>query len=349
MRRFLYTHARADTHRTNLLNNIHTRMINKQLSFTAVQRLILIGLVVLLAAPMNARSSYGRGGMDAYGNYHFGYISGTVGYSMLHTNITSALPQGNLGGAAGIGYEFRNSGLWASVGIQLSFHRSSLIIDEYNTRNEPDQTPYRGYDTQGHKTTFHYRVNQVDELQWNFLDVPLMFGYYVKGFHFGAGIKVSYALNPYSRTKGTYNLSATNDNYDVTFEDMPDRGYTDYAFDQTYQNRLNVGVGLLGEIGYDLLSKARQSGGMNHILKLSFYVEYGLNNHLRDWDSAEKRVAPNPDNMRNASIYPYLNTFAHPTRTVPFYTGIKLTYLIGGNPNIKYSSSHTGCMCYQND
>lgn len=331
-------------------------MISKQSFFTAVQRLMLIGLVVLLSAPMSARGGYygRRGGMDAYGNYHFGYISGTVGYSMLHTNITSALPQGNLGGAAGLGYEFRNSGLWASVGVQLSFHRSSLIMDEYDTRNEINQDPYRGYDTQGQKTTFHYRVNQIDELQWNFLDVPLMLGYYVKGFHFGAGIKVSYALNPQTRTHGTFHLSATNDNYPMPFDGMPDRGYKDYPFDQTYQNRLNVGVSLLGEIGYDLLSKAPQRGGMNHIMKLSFYVEYGLNNYLRDWDTAEMRVGV-PSNIQKtevaaqATIYPYLNTFAHPTRTVPFYTGIKLTYLIGGNPNIRYNSTHTGCMCYQND
>ena len=321
-------------------------MINKQ-STKFMQRLILISLIVSVAVPANARRGYyGASGSD---NYHFGYISGSVGYSVLQTNLSSALPKGNLGGAVGAGYEFRNSGFWTSVGVQLSFHRSSMVIDEYNTRNEADQTPYRGLDTQGHKTTFHYRVNQVDEMNWNFLDVPIIFGYYVKGFHLGAGIKVSYALNPKTHTFGTYNLSATNDEYNVTFEDMPDRGYTDYKYDAYHQNRLNVGVSAIGEIGYDLLSKARVSSSMCHVLRLSFYFEYGLNNYLQDWDAAERRVVPDSENMLNATIYPYLNTFAAPARTVPFYTGVKLTYMIGGTPGKTSTSREGGCMCYQNN
>ena len=330
-------------------------MIQKQSFFKTVQRLVFISLVVLVAAPMSARRGYY--GASASDNYHFGYISGTVGYSMLQTRMTSVLPKGNVGGAIGAGYEFRNSGFWTSVGVQLSFHRSSLIIDEYNTRNEADQSPYRGFDTQGHSTTFHYRVNQVDEMNWNFLDVPIIFGYYVKGFHLGAGIKVSYALNPKTHSFGTYNLSATNDHYNVTFEDMPDRGYTDYRFDNKYDNHLNVGVSAIGEIGYDLLSKARVRSSMCHVLRMSFYFEYGINNYLREWDGAGRRVMiptdaatgkPTEDGARNAIINPYINTFTNPARTVPFYTGVKLTYMIGGNPHMHQSSAREGgCMCYQ--
>ena len=339
---------RTTQHALHIVYINHTRMIQKQSLFKTVQRLVYISLIVLFATPMSAQRYRSHSGFGAMDNFHFGYVSGTVGYSMLQTKMSSALPKGNLGGAIGVGYEFRNSGFWTSVGVQLSFHRSSLIIDEYDTRKEANQNPYRGYDTQGHKTTFHYRVNQVDEMEWNFLDVPIIFGYYVKGFHLGAGIKVSYALNPKTRAFGTYNLSATNDEYNVTFEDMPDRGYTDYRFDAYHTNRLNVGVSAIGEIGYDLLSKARVRSSMCHVLRLSFYFEYGLNNYLQSWDAAEPRVVPDRDNMLNATVYPYLNTFTTPARTVPFYTGVKLTYMIGGNPHMHQSSAREGgCMCYQ--
>lgn len=318
-------------------------MINKQSIFQCVQRLALISLIVLCTVPTYAQRRGGYYGASAGDNYHFGYISGTVGYSMLQTNLSSVLPRGNFGGAVGAGYEFRNSGFWASVGVQLSFHRSSLIIDEY-------VYDHRGLDTQGRSTTFHYRVNQVDEVNWNFFDVPIIFGYYVKGFHIGGGLKVSYALNPQTYTKGMYNLSATNDNLSVTFENMPDRGYTDYRFGYTHENRLNVGVSGIGEIGYDVLSKARVRSSMCHVMRFSFYFEYGLNNYLKNWDAAEQRVVPDDyGDAPKATIYPYLNTFTNPARTVPFYTGLKITYMIGGTPGKTSTSREGGCMCYQNN
>ena len=202
-----------------------------------------------------------------------------------------------------------------------------------------------GVDTQNKPTVFHYRVNQTDEMQWNYIDVPVLVGYYVRGFHVGAGIKVSYALNPKTRTTGTYNLSATNLDYNVTFVDMPDRGYTDYAFDRTEKNRLNVGASLIGEIGYDLLSSVPTRSRICHVLKLSAYIEYGLNNQLRSWETPQNRVTPNKANATQATIAPYVNTFANPVRTVPFYTGVKLTYMIGGSRTARVGMHH-GCMCY---
>lgn len=321
-------------------------MIGKQSVMHSTRRMLLCGMVLLLSVSMSGQSfrrhhNPFEGGDD----YHFGYISGSVGYSMLQTNVPNAMPHGKLGGAVGLGYEFRNSGLWVNVGAQLSFHRSQLAMDVYDTRSEADQTPYTGVDTQNQPTVFHYRVNQTDEMQWNYLDIPMLVGYYIRGFHVGAGLKVSYAINPKSRTSGIYNLSATNTMYDVTFENMPDRGYTDYPFDYTEKNRLNVGVSLIGEIGYDLLSSVPTRSRICNVLKLSFYVEYGLNNQIRGWEVPQARVVPNPANATQATINPYLNTFVQPVRTVPFFTGVKLTYMIGGSRTARVGFHH-GCMCY---
>lgn len=321
-------------------------MIEKQIFSEAVKRMLVVCMLAVVSVSMNAQSfrrhhNPFEGGDD----YHFGYISGSVGYSMLQTNVPNAMPHGGLGGAVGLGYEFRNSGLWVNVGVQMSFHRSKLVMDEYDTRSEADQTPYAGIDTQKKPTVFHYRVNQTDEMQWNFIDVPMMMGYYIRGFHVGAGIKVSYAINPTTHSSGTYNLSATNTEYNVTFENMPDRGYTDYEFAANHKNRLNVGASLIGEIGYDLLSSVPTRSRICNVLKLSFYMEYGLNNQLRNWETPQSRVVPTSSNATEATINPYLNTFANPVRTVPFFTGIKLTYMIGGSRTARVGMHH-GCMCY---
>ena len=313
---------------------------------TLVIRILCIGLLMSFVSASYAQTwKSHHNAFEATDDYHFGYVSGSVGYSMLQTKIENAVPHGSVGGAVGLGYEFRNSGLWASFGIQMSFHRSSLTMDEYDTRNEKDQTPYTGIDTQKKPTIFHYHVKQTDEIQWNFIDLPVMVGYYIRGFHVGAGLKVSYAINPVTRSIGTYTVSATNTEYNVTFENMPDRGYTDYDFNTTERNHLTVGASVTGEIGYDLLSSIPTRSRICNVLKLSFYMEYGLNNHLLNRETPQLRTTPTPDNAAEAKISPYLNTFATPLRTVPFYTGVKLTYMIGGSRTAR-SGMHHGCMCY---
>lgn len=270
-------------------------------------------------------------------NYHFGYVSGSMGYSMLQMSSSSAVSKGALGGSLGIGYEFRNSGFWTSMGVQISMHRSSLLVDQY-TRD------FDGFDTQGKAAVFHYRVDQTDEHTWNFFDVPIMVGYYIQGFYIGAGPKLSYAIRPTTISRGTYNFSATNTDYNIPFEDMPNHMYTDYAFRSKAANRLNVGVSLIGEIGYDLLSSVGTRSQLCHVLKLGFYFEYGLNNFAASWDEAQPNIVPEQQNATRATVYPYINTLSG--RIVPFYAGAKLTYMIGGSRTAR-AGFHHGCMCYQ--
>lgn len=312
-------------------------------------------LIMLLSMPVSSQSFRPRrSAFEGGDDYHFGFISGSVGYSMMQTSVPYVMPRGGVGGSVGLGYEFRNSGFWANLGAQLSFHRSTFTVDQYDTRSEANQAQYHGFDNQGKPATFHYRVNQTDEMQWNYIDVPLLVGYYVRGFHVGGGIKVSYALAPKTRTYGTYHLFATNDDYAVPFgeldNEMADRGYTDYTFDQRIDNRLNVGVSLLGEIGYDLLSSLPTSSRICNVLKLAFYVEYGLNNQLRNNDNPAPRVElpVSESGIKDATqavINPQVNTFDKPARTVPLFTGVKLTYMIGGSRTARVGFHH-GCMCY---
>lgn len=307
------------------------------------KKILLMTLVLGLSLAMSAQSfRRHHSAFEDGDDYHFGYISGSIGYSMLQTSLPNAMPHGALGGAVGLGYEFRNSGLWANVGVQMSFHRSSLAIDEYTYE-------YPGLDTQGKDVTLQYRVNQTDEMEWNYVDVPMLVGYYIRGFHVGAGVKVSYALNPVTRSRGTYSLSGLYDTYAEPFHDMPDRGYTDYDFDNRVANQLKVGASLIGEIGYDLLSSMPTRSRICNVLKLAFYFEYGLNNQTRKWETPQDRIVPaentNPTPATKMIVNPYVNTFANPGRTVPFFTGVKLTYMIGGSRTARVGFHH-GCMCY---
>jgi len=318
----------------------------KQTKRTWQVRMMVLAVVMLVSAlPSWGQYRRRRGGLADGDHYHFGYVSGHVGYSILDLHANGVVPVGNVGGGVGFGYEYRNSGLWANIGLQMSLHRSSLQIDPYSTKSEPDQEPYRGYDMQGKPVTFHYGVTQTDKIEWNFIDIPILFGYYTHGFHIGAGLKLSYAITAKTHSKGVYSLSATYDDYNVTFEDMPERGYTDYDFDHISNNRLNIGVGLIGEIGYDLLSSVPTNSRLCNVLKLSFYFEYGLNNYAKGNETSKSWVTPNPLDARQATITPYLNTVNSPGRTVPFFAGAKITYMIGGSRTAR-AGFHHGCMCY---
>lgn len=322
----------------------------------------MLALMLLLTTLPSWGQYRRRGGLAAGDHYHFGYVSGHVGYSMLTMHAVGVMPAGDVGGGVGFGYEYRNSGLWANFGLQLSFHRSSLQRDPYSTythNTDPNYDPftdkkyepYIGQDVQGKAALFIYDVNQTDKIEWNFLDIPILIGYYTHGFHIGAGLKLSYALSARSYTRGSYELKAMNQDYynstnPVIFQNKPEVGYTTYPIQSNTQtNRLNIGVGLIGEIGYDLLSSAPFNSRICHVLKLSFYFEYGLNNLAKGNESTMRSIEVNPLDVRQATINPYLNTIDSPSRTVPFFAGVKITYMIGGSRTAR-SGFHHGCMCY---
>ena len=319
--------------------SLYTRMSTK--------KQIVLLVILLIAGNISVMGQYRRrGGLADGDHYHFGYISGHVGYSILDTHATGVMPMGKVGGGVGIGYEYRNSGLWANVGMQFSMHRSELRLDPYTVEHAGEMRLTSSDILSG---TMLYNVSQTDVIEWNFIDIPVLFGYYTHGFHVGIGLKLSYAINPRSTTKGSYELSFKPSLYDAVYRNLPDRGLTTYEFSSGENNRLNIGAGLIGEIGYDLLSSLPSNSGICHVLKLSFYFEYGLNNSNKGGDKSRFELpAPNDNGKANAKdviFNPYLNTADSPGRTVPFFAGAKITYMIGGSRTARRGFHH-GCMCY---
>ena len=295
---------------------------------------------MMLVMPLQAQYRSRRVGYSSGGdNYHFGYITGGVGYTSLQSEVPDLTTTGAVGGFVGLGYEFRNNGLWLSAGVQFNIHNSESSMA--NIRED-----HAGYDTQGKEVTLHYNVAEHDKQQWKFVEIPVLIGWYFHGFHIGAGPKIGYAVDSRVRAEGTYELSATNELYGIEFKDMPDRGYTTYDFSGEHDATLNPLVSVVGEIGYDILSSVPTRSGICHVLKVAFYFEYGLNNLVKPV-TTNKRLVIDPSNATKVQVNPYYAagmTESH--RVVPYYTGVKLTYLIGGSKGFRAGGYHKGCHCY---
>ncbi len=302
--------------------------------------ILLILAMGLLSTPAGAKY-YKRagGGHKNNDSYHFGYINGGVGYTSLDCGVPDLKVTGSVGGFVGIGYEFRNNGFWLSVGPQLGFHRSEVSMDQYTEDR-------RGYDTQGKSITLHYTINERDQQEWQFIEIPVLIGWYFHGFHIGAGPKLSYSINSTVTASGQYEVSATNDLYGIEFKDMPEHGYTTYDFSCKHQATLRPAISLVGEIGYDVLSSVPTRSQLCHILRVSFYFEYGLSNMVVP-SSSNTRISVNPQDATQVDVYPYFASgMTESYRVVPYFTGVKITYLLGGSKHARAGGFHKGCQCY---
>ena len=306
-----------------------------------MKKQILLILLAVISCQLSARGYQRSGGhSSAKDNYHFGYISAGMGYTSLQEGIPDFRAEGRLGGVVGFGYEFRNNNVWVSAGLQLGIHRSVGTLDGFRYDRS-------GYDTQGKEVTLHYTISESDHQKWQFAEIPIMVGWYFHGFYIGAGPKVSYSFNSTISSSGTYELSATNELYGLEFKNMPEHGYTTYEFESEYNAKLKPMISLIGEIGYDVLSEVPTRSRICHVLKVGFYFEYGLNSIVEPV-STNTRLGIDASDATQVKVNPYLATgMTEKYRVVPFYTGVKVTYLLGGSRSARAGGYHKGCQCYQ--
>ncbi|MGN1240249.1 MAG: hypothetical protein ACI4TV_05180 [Paludibacteraceae bacterium] len=337
-------------HRVNFMYHL---IITYYMSFTlskfvSLHRL-LAGVWLLSFSISVSAASYRRAAND---NYHFVYLSGSAGYSMLQNDMPELTPAGKIGGLVGLGYEFRHNGFWMSVGAQTSFHRSSLTVTDmtFYPHQSPTYATATFYDTQGKEIFPRYNVSQTDHLKWMFLDVPIMAGYYVQGFYVGAGVKISYAVSSDIETSGEYDFSA---NY-VLYPEVGievGHGYGHYEYPATSQSvSLKPSASLIGEVGYDLLSSMPTRSATCSVLKLGFYFEYGISRLINPAEYKQNYTLSTLGNggydLTKLHISPYLTTaVTNKNWIVPFYTGVKLTVMIGGSRGAR-TGYHKGCQCY---
>ena len=290
---------------------------------------------ISLDAQSRGKRSYSKGE-----NYHFGFVYGVGAYTNLQIDISGTNPAGNFGGSIGAGYEFRNNGFWMSLGAGYHFHRSSITTDLYS-----DSRPGMDNQPQPKSVTFLYDVyNQKDKNEWGFVEVPLMLGYYVKGFYVGAGAKVAFPMVTDIKSSGKYEVRGLYEEYPDPFHDMPEHGYSTWDFETNSSVRLKPSVSLCIELGYDVLSTVYSQGSMCYILKIGGYFEYGLNSMVRTSDT-NVRLDIDPMNASSVKPMPVLGGLTDAKRIVPYSAGMKITLLIGGSRNAR-GTYHRGCTCY---
>lgn len=315
----------------------------------------IISLVLFVCLTIGIAQAQYRPRLGSSGdNYHFVYISGGAGYNTMLTNDKLLTSKGGVGGMIGLGYEFRLNGFWMSVGPQLSFTNSNLTIEK-NTWLPKEDSRYSNqtfYDDQGKVIYPRYDIEQTDEVRWTFLDIPVMVGYYSHGFYLGAGVKFSYALTSNVKSQGKYTFSGR---YELYGDNSPyfevGHGYGIYPFRHPSEKiKTTPSASLLGEIGYDVLSTVTQRGAMSHILKIGFYLEYGLSTIIQEPSYDHRFDFEVKDNhgkydLRYPTIHPYFQGVMDNRRVVPLFTGVKITYMIGSSRGAR-NGFHRGCQCY---
>lgn len=314
--------------------------------------------------------SLSAAGGVGHGDYHFGWISASAGYSSLSQNIPNVTTKGDLAYIFGAGYEFRMNNGWCNVGLQYSTMRSKTTPDEYQyIPQDRLGNQIGGLDNQLKPTLggenvpeivryYRYTIRQVDKQQWRSIDIPVMAGYYNSGFYVGAGMKVGFSVGSSITTGGEYDLAAKYERYVGIFESTSEfthHLYHTYSTDnKKYNCTLRPQFSLIGEIGYDLLSSLHTNSKVCHMLKIGFYWELGLRS-VRPNDSLDpiqiqglsiEDATTAEANVCDAHMTPYyLSTMTEGKYVAPYYVGVKLTYLIGGS----WSSTatwHKGCQCY---
>lgn len=317
--------------------------------------LALLTMVLLLASPAVLAQTRRMLGGSRDDNFHFLYVGGGAGYNTLFVSNGNTTSTGHTGGHVSVGYEFRLNGFWASVGPQLSFSNTTIALDPVIWKPKEDRryAQYTFYDDQDKVISPRYDIEQEDVIRWTFLDIPVMVGYYTHGFYVGAGGKFSYAISSDVVSTGNYTFSGTYDLYGNN-SPGPEVGHG-YIIAHPYESkgeaiRTLPSFSLVGEVGYDVLSSTRQRGSICHILKIGFYFEYGLTNMVQHPEQESRYEFKTLDNrgnydLRYPTIHPYFRGSADQARVIPLYTGLKLTYLIGGSKTAK-SGYHRGCQCY---
>lgn len=321
---------------------------------TYKHRGLILLLAVLAATTVSAQFRY-RGytrGMMGGENFHFAYLSFGVGYSSLVENLPEMDPTGGFGWNVGAGYEYRNNAFWLSIGLGVSQHHSTADI---NWEEDIVFKQFKAIDRYGNGFTpvFH-DVKQADTHEITFVDIPLLLGYYTKGFHVGVGPKVGFGAQSKLHTSGSFELRGRYEKFAEDIYGIPDRGFTNYDYEGESKLQMIPEISLCGEIGYDVLSRMWTKNPMCHILKVSFYFEYGLNSLIQPLNKNEHLVidgkVPVPGreyNLTKAGFQPYLGSCTTGNPMVfPFYTGARITYMIGGSQHGGRKMMHQGCSCY---
>lgn len=248
-------------------------------------------------------------------------LYGGVGYSALFDNYREINTIGSVGASIGVDYEFRVSGFWLSIGMEMQLINglSSFAISGTDTKL---------LDTSGVPVLYHYNFDKGRDVQnYVFSNIPVILGYYYYGFYVGAGVKVGYSIYSKESTLLQYTTTGTYKDYIDDFKEMGNHFYTTYDVDASVVSPNKMKIAVIGEIGYDILSFYRkQYYGVTSGLKISAYIEYGLNN-LSENSKDLPLYTIDTTNPSRLHVQPFYYSRDAATHIIhPFYVGVKLSW-----------------------
>ena len=280
---------------------------------------LILGIIGLLSPIENVSAKYHA--RLAYKHLHYVSVYGSIGYSLLLDDYYDMQNIGNVGGLIGVGYEFQYKGFWFTSGLEAQLLTSASLFNISGTDKKM-------LDSQGKSMLYHYEFNRsYDAQSLLYGNIPLLLGYYFRGFYIGAGAKVGYCFYSQEMTDLTYTTSGTYDQYIEDFAQMANHGYSTYYTNAHATIESGLKFSVIGEIGYDMFSWLREYNHTKHLgLKFSAYAEYGLNNILSG-TSDVPLYSINSDNPTELILQPfYASRAGNAHRVIPLYVGFKVAW-----------------------
>lgn len=253
---------------------------------------------------------------------HFFTVGASVGYSHMLENYEELSTKGAVSGLLGLGYEMRVKHFYWSLGAEAQLLRAKANYDF------ADQS-LSILDTQGESAIMHYCFEAVQEEQnLLYVQVPIMFGFYRRGFYMGAGAKIGFPIKSSVQMNSSYVTSATYYDCVDKFAEMDTHGYCKYTLNSKEEMAANIKTSLAIEIGYDVLAPVRRTTkGMRHGLRLAAVCEYGLNNVVGS-STSSAAFDVSPDNATQVVLKPFYQAHSITGHSVNnLYAGLKITWI----------------------
>ena len=280
-------------------------------------------------------SHYQHNGLSTNITHHIGLSTG-LGYSVLFDDFSEIKTLGRVGGILGIEYEMKVNGFWLSIGPEVQYLSGKSLFKATGTEA-------RILDTYGVMATYHYNFDEGQDIQQMlFVSLPITLGYHYHGLYFGGGVKIGYGLFGNESTQLEYTTTGTYSDYIDDFRQIPNHSYSTYQSSAIQNTKNKIKISVIGEVGYDVLSWYRnQYHSITSGLKVSLYVEYGLNN-LGSGNTDLPLYKINPSNAQDIQINPFYYSRAGNAHKIhPFFAGVKITWLMC----VKTKT----CNCYENE
>lgn len=249
-------------------------------------------------------------------------IGGSLGYANIFEDYNHFTTTGSLGATLVFGYEFRLNDFWLYTGIEGQYLSA-------NAFSNIDGTERQIVDTQGKPAVMHYEFGQfIEQQHYLFANLPIMVGYYsgLSGFYVGAGAKFGLQVYALEDASLRYTTSATYSQYIDDFVGMGQHDYSAYNAYAQSKPESPIKIAAIAEIGYDVLTKQRQTLKTSHGLRIGLYVEYGLNNLVKSTTETPLYTIQQY-NASVVDIVPFYSAYSTSTHRInSLFAGVKMAY-----------------------